>query len=435
MVAKVSKRAPVSETHPELVGQTEGDLAGVTGGSDKKFTWRCEKDHEWVAAVKVRARGAGCPYCKGVKVLAGFNDLATTHPEIAAQCTEDPTSFMAGSDRKVVWRCSDGHEWESPAYVRLASGCPYCSGRFPIVGVTDLATTHPHLVVEALFDTTTVMAGTGKKVGWRCSQGHEWSAPVYSRTTKHSGCPMCAGQKVITGENDLATIHPELAAEALFDATQVMWGSKQKLPWRCALGHEWSAVVHSRVTNKRSCPYCTNQKVLAGFNDLATTHPEIAREALFDPTTVIGGNNKKKNWRCPQAHTWMTPPNSRTSDRTGCPSCANTGYDPNELGYLYLLDHPEWQVTQVGITNVPKNRVGKHVSRGWVVRDVRGPMDGDLARHWETDILCYVKTLGVSLKPESTGGNFSGFTEAWWTADFHVDNLKALMDLVDATDQ
>ena len=27
---------------------------------------------------------SGCPYCSGRKVLAGYNDLATTHPGIAA---------------------------------------------------------------------------------------------------------------------------------------------------------------------------------------------------------------------------------------------------------------------------------------------------------------------------------------------------------------
>ena len=30
------------------------------------------------------AEGLGCPYCLGRKVLAGYNDLATTHPGIAA---------------------------------------------------------------------------------------------------------------------------------------------------------------------------------------------------------------------------------------------------------------------------------------------------------------------------------------------------------------
>ena len=30
------------------------------------------------------AEGLGCPYCSGRKVLAGYNDLATTHPDIAA---------------------------------------------------------------------------------------------------------------------------------------------------------------------------------------------------------------------------------------------------------------------------------------------------------------------------------------------------------------
>jgi len=36
-------------------------------------------------------------------------------------------------------------------------------------------------------------------------------------------------------------------------------------------------------------PVCFNPKILAGFNDLQSTHPGIAQEANFDPTTVVDG--------------------------------------------------------------------------------------------------------------------------------------------------
>ena len=41
--------------------------------------------HEWQATVNDRSTGYGCPVCSGNTVLAGYNDLATTHPELAKQ--------------------------------------------------------------------------------------------------------------------------------------------------------------------------------------------------------------------------------------------------------------------------------------------------------------------------------------------------------------
>ena len=50
--------------------------------------WRCDKyeNHVWVATpanVLKKKNPTGCPYCAGNAILRGFNDLWTTHPEIA----------------------------------------------------------------------------------------------------------------------------------------------------------------------------------------------------------------------------------------------------------------------------------------------------------------------------------------------------------------
>ena len=54
--------------------------------------------------------------------------------------------------------------------------------------------------------------GSGKKVVWRCKEGHEWVTSVRSRT-QGNNCPVCSGKKVLKGFNDLQTLYPELAVE------------------------------------------------------------------------------------------------------------------------------------------------------------------------------------------------------------------------------
>ncbi|WP_235315695.1 zinc-ribbon domain-containing protein [Ligilactobacillus ruminis] len=82
--------------------------------------WRCEKGHEGEAAVKSRTiNKTGCPYCSHNKVLAGFNDLATLLPDIAAEWSDRnypllPTQVTVFVNRKAWWKCKDcGREWNT----------------------------------------------------------------------------------------------------------------------------------------------------------------------------------------------------------------------------------------------------------------------------------------------------------------------------------
>ena len=130
---------------------------------------------------------------------------------------------------------------------------------------------------------------------------------------------MCGNKVVLVGFNDLATTQPALAAEAQFDPTTVTSGTSRKMPWRCAKGHAWVATVASR-TRGAGCPVCSGRKVWSGHNDLATTHPGLALEALFDPTTVTAGSTLKLPWRCTLGHEWMTTPSHRSGQGQGCPT-------------------------------------------------------------------------------------------------------------------
>lgn len=42
----------------------------------------CSKGHEWLTKPALISRGTGCPYCSNRKILIGYNDIATTSPDI-----------------------------------------------------------------------------------------------------------------------------------------------------------------------------------------------------------------------------------------------------------------------------------------------------------------------------------------------------------------
>lgn len=176
---------------------------------------------------------------------------------------------------------------------------------------------------------------SNKKVWWKCKMGHEWEATVHNRSEKKSRCPYCTNKKLFTGFNDLATLYPDIAAEwhptlnGELKPSDVLPGIGKKVWWICPEGHAYQASLNSRTTNKSGCPYCAGVKVLAGFNDLATKYPELAKQwhpALngdLAPDMVMPGCNKKVWWVCAEGHVWDAVVKNRALKGYGCPVCAN----------------------------------------------------------------------------------------------------------------
>ena len=203
-------RASLADADPRLAAQwhptRNGGLrpSAFSPRSRRRVWWLGPCGHEWETSVYNRAQGRGCPYCAGRKVLAGFNDLATKDPELAAQWhpekngSLEPSDVVAGSGRKVWWKGSCGHEWEATVSNRARTGCPYCAGRKVLEGFNDLATTHPLLAAQwhpeknGSLEPSGVAKGSRREVWWRCPAcGCEWKACVADRVAGRAGCPSC----------------------------------------------------------------------------------------------------------------------------------------------------------------------------------------------------------------------------------------------------
>lgn len=430
---------PLSVTHPDLAKEADGwDPELITAGSNRKLLWLCSKGHNWFESPNKRAgRGDGCPFCSGNRVLAGFNDLATTHVALSKEAFEwDPTSLSQGSNKRVAWRCSEGHIWVTPVARRAGgqkSGCPYCSGQKVLAGLNDLQSRFPEIALQADgWDPTEISSGSNKKMKWICFLGHHWVAAVSSRTSMGTGCPVCNNLKIEIGYNDLLTTHPMIASQADgWDPQTVVAGTAKRMLWICAKGHKWRSSVNHRTERNQGCPFCSNKRLLKGFNDLATTHPDLATEALdWDPTKFVSSGKKKFKWKCLKGHIWSQTIQERKSG-SGCPSCAKSGFDPNRDGYFYLIIHPDWGMQQIGITNQPKIRLGTHKRLGWELIELRGPMDGHLTQQWETAILRMLKAKGADLSNDKIAGKFDGYSEAWSKSTFEVRTIKELMRLTE----
>lgn len=259
--------------HPELNGDLKPDE--VSAQSNRLAWWVDEFGHEWRATVSARANGSGCPYCANRKLLSGFNDLQTRFPEIAKEWDKEKNEI--GPDKvlpnnvKAWWRCPKGHSYEARIGSRAFhdTGCPVCAGKEVVEGENDFATLYPslakqwHPTLNGDLKPNMVTAASNKKVWWMDELGHEWKISVVSRTLKRTGCPYCAGRKVLQGFNDLASQAPEIAAQwhpTLNEnntAEMYTCGSNQKIWWKCSEGHAWRAPISRRYYQHSGCPVCS----------------------------------------------------------------------------------------------------------------------------------------------------------------------------------
>jgi DNA-directed RNA polymerase subunit RPC12/RpoP len=316
----------------------------LSAGSGHLVWWKCNKGHSWKTSINHRSRGTDCPYCSGRKVLQGYNDLKTLNPKLSDEWNYQrngvltPSDVRTGSSKKVWWKCKHSHEWLASISSRHRGnhGCPYCAGQRAITGKNDIVTINPTAAMEWDYEKNNgvlpenVCYSSNRKYWWKCNEGHSWETTAGSRM--NSGCPYCAGKKVITGYNDLQTKAPYLAKQWDFERNnltpdKVMPCSYKHAWWICKDGHSWKAKISNRYSLERGCPYCSGHLIQRGINDLETLNPLLAKQWNYarnyplKPNQVAANSGKKVWWVCKNKHSWQSCIQDRNSG-LGCPYCA-----------------------------------------------------------------------------------------------------------------
>lgn len=195
--------------YPELAKEWDKELniplkpQDISVHSSTPVWWNCKNGHKYQKSIPKRLHDGGCPYCRGLKVLEGYNDFASKYPELLYlwDYTKNivcPNEISSGSTKKVWWICDKKHSFEnSPKRIASGERCPYCSGRRIRGGVNSLLDINPYLAQEWDNERNTltpdcVAPNSTKKYWWICREcGHSWEASCANRHSRNSGCPIC----------------------------------------------------------------------------------------------------------------------------------------------------------------------------------------------------------------------------------------------------
>ncbi|MFG2162852.1 zinc-ribbon domain-containing protein [Streptomyces olivaceus] len=358
----------LAEVRPDVAAQFHVELnaplaaTDLTFGSDRKVYWHCAAGlghAPYLQSVSNR-RKSGCPACVN-RVVTETNSLLAVSPQIAAQWhpgmngSVGPGDVVAGSNRRVWWRCARGHEWQAQVSTRVAqrTGCGLCCRRqqsgaevalfaelhellVPLLGAGAVRRhVRPERVEARVARCDVLIAGLSGSVVVEYD-GAYWHRDRTEQDRKKALAIRRAGHRVVrVREAPLRSLSP--------DDVVVGHGSKAHAAAAAVVRRmqerEWlpsgaSGAVAEYVKAGRPCGAELCSALLAdvdrpdlGDESLAATHPAVAQEWDFQangaltPRQVSASTSALSWWVCPLGDRYPCAPRERAGGR-GCSVCS-----------------------------------------------------------------------------------------------------------------
>lgn len=312
-----------AEIRTDLIHQWDitrnGDISpfNVSKFSSKMITWICPESYGiWKASIKNRISSTtSSPFMLNKKVKKGYNDLITLRPDLAEQWDYEnneifPDEVTPGSSKKVSWVCPVTHEKFVDSVKNRArtkrTDSPYVLRKKLLTGYNDIASLYPQCITHWSYnnivtpDKEIAINLKNKKFLWIDNEtGEEFEDTLLSADEK-------GYRKHPQGFVSLYDANPVIASQLVGDEDpkEIPAGSNKVKTWKCPkTGFTWETTVHNRLKGSEDSPFISGRKVVQGFNDISTTHPEHARfwskNNTLLPTEVSYASNKKALWICP----------------------------------------------------------------------------------------------------------------------------------------
>ncbi len=304
-----------------------------TTGSGKKVWWKCNKGHEWLTSIYDRNNGSGCPICS--------SERNTSLPEYAIiyylkkYGLEAIHSYKELGYELDVYIPSkkiaieyDGAFWHENRVKKDLEKNQKCKNngiilyrfREEMSSLNDSSI--DYFVQRKQKNLSQVLEKVlSEIIGISIDVNLERDAIEIENLREYK-------EKATS----VLLSNPEIAKEWNYEKNgnlkpeNFSVNSNKKVWWRCNKGHEWQATVSNR-TNGTGCPYCSNKKILQGYNDLLTVNPTLAIEWNCEknkdlkPEHFTASSGKKVWWICQKGHEWQATIANRTIGR-GCPYCS-----------------------------------------------------------------------------------------------------------------
>ena len=335
--------------------------------SKTKTPARCLScQYEWrPTPINISSLGSGCPRCGVAKATTTRKENSSLSNSERKQLLEEAAraaglawldleqAVKGGQSAARCLNCS--HKW-SPwvsNVVGKQTSCPKCAG--------NLRVAQEEWQKRAKSVGVTLLSWVGGRhadaIG-RCDTCNKVSKFNAGTISFGHGCPVCGQLKSSTQR-----IVPHKEWQDRAKKLDLHWleptaTNREHKAIRCLkCNYEWKIAPSSMS----GCPRCSKRVVTA--EDWNRRAAAVSARWLENPL----GARKKALAECLSCgKTWSTTPDS-ISHGSGCPNCAETGFNPAKESYLYLIQDSERGCRKLGISNLDedKTRLNVHKRNGF----------------------------------------------------------------------
>jgi hypothetical protein len=259
-------------------------LTRVYDNSGQKLEYKCPVGHYhsitwggWNSKEKYR-----CPYCNGNAVLT----IEFVRSEFAKEGYILLTKVYKNAHQKLEYICKRGHchsirwgDWNSSKKVR----CPYCANTAKL----KIEFIRAAFEKEGYILLTEVYENAHQKLEYICPRGHRGFVS-WANWNQSVRCPCFSNMMKPTIES----IRADFAKEGYELLTKIYKNNKQKLKYRCPIGHiHYVTWTNWNSKEKRRCPKCNDgvsqweKTVKEFFTKLNIDYESNDRTQLTNPNT------------------------------------------------------------------------------------------------------------------------------------------------------
>ena len=368
----------IASLYPELVKEWDYDKndkispSDFTKGSKQKVWWKCSKcGNEWEAIISSRTHGAGCPVCGVRKQGESFKkarlikngSLRETNPELCIEWNYEknrnifPEHFTFGSNKKVWWKCSKGHEWEATISSRTkGAGCCKCNAGHRVSLPEKTIVFYLRKYNVNIQENVRLFGSLLKDVDifipdYNCAieyDGAHWHKSKRKDLEKSKLCKANGITLIRIREPKAGKLNDGYSIEHITELPKNDLNYiNESVGWLLKfLGVSDNAIIDSNSDMPK-----IRSMIERTYNEdsFGNIYPEIASEwdteknGNLSPYDVSKCSGLKIWWRCHKNHSWQDSIAHRVADR-GCPYCSGhktlTGF--NDLATRYPNIAKEW---------------------------------------------------------------------------------------------
>lgn len=349
--AIIKKRGSLKDNRPELAEEWDYNKnfpllpEDVTCHSKLKVWWKCEYGHSWLSCIGNRFEGCGCPICMKEK-RTSFPEQAIFYYLKKVYCNVDSgyiidneeidiflSEYLIGVEYDGYFYHKKKCEKELEKYNRLKSNNItlirvrennlkiidntydyYILSEYLNKNYDDLDNT-----IKSLIELINRLTKTNNMVDVDVEKHMTMIQKEYFENKK---------SKSLKFKNSKLSVEFDVEKNNGLTPDMIYNSDNRKYWWKCSKGHNYMESPNNR-NNGRGCPFCSNHKLLSGFNDLKTINVKLSEEFDvikngIDSSKVLAGGRKKYWWICPNGHSYQASMINRLKHNSSCPACSGS---------------------------------------------------------------------------------------------------------------